>query len=284
MKLLISLLVLVIFCCCAPWEDKATQTTIASIAQPAIATTIANKPYHEPIVSVWLDSMATDQQLKASIAQHFDPQVYGVDTQSTLRKLYHDIPLVGFGNSSIYEVRTADNLPSNMARYQCLVWNKNSHKMTLLPIESCSLLQMDLNTTAYYIGGFYTWRGLGTYLVYGTADDVFYDIFNAGEACEAGVLWLSNRTYDCVSYEPFFFSVKNNDLNADGYADLQFEGTINIYCTGLEEGFGRDKRQPIKKQQMSILFFAQPHKQNPSWELQDTTLCLLMKEFSGFLH
>jgi hypothetical protein len=70
--------------------------------------------------------------------------------------------------------------------------------------------------------------------------------FNTVNYCDHGLLHVGNSSYDCLSYEPFVFNLSNEDVNKDGYADLRFTGTFNVYCDSM---FQEDRRisNPVKK-------------------------------------
>jgi hypothetical protein len=65
----------------------------------------------------------------------------------------------------------------------------------------------------------------------------------------------------------------NIDVNGDGLNDLVFSGAALTFCKGLERGYGRNDRNPIRRDKIKIIFLTYKQNDNLYWRLSDSGVC-----------
>jgi hypothetical protein len=142
-------------------------------------------------------------------------------------------------------------LPTN-ARGPFYLIKGKSPKMFLLFLDSLVPVRLKKGEDSCYLGGYLNSRGLGKFVIYGFKDDSLTSLFETKE-------YVYNYSLDCNSYDNSgYLKFQNTDENADSYLDLLFCGRNNIYCNGLELGFSREDRSPIRTEKIKIIYYYDP--------------------------
>lgn len=301
MKITSLLFALFLLVACLPTSNKnstiSTQSVVAKQDTPTdsiteVVDTLSTLIQTSDGFSTWtalvkktdLDSTASEQQIKELLPVLFP---YSIDTVKNIKRIvktHKKVNIYNFGEATLYDITLIDGLSMAVLIKHCLVWNSKQHKIALLPIENYQLIKAKVDTNTYLIGGFFNQRrGYIHYLAYAGSFDnnrnTFEDFFNTVNYCDHGLLHVGNSSYDCLSYEPFVFNLSNEDVNKDGYADLRFTGTFNVYCDSM---FQEDRRisNPVKKVPADIVFYTQVKEKQWEWVFKDTSLCSFLQKIS----
>jgi hypothetical protein len=130
------------------------------------------------------------------------------------------------------------------------------------------------------VAGTYLIRGKGYFVIYKfTKINGFALIFDSSsdKYCNNGIA-VYNSSLDCLSYDPFMLEFKNADVNNDGVMDLIFAGKALLFCEGLESGYGRKERKPLKEEQLQIVFETVQDSDSLKWKLTDTSACKILNQ------
>ncbi|HVU57994.1 MAG TPA: hypothetical protein VHD83_23195 [Puia sp.] len=201
-------------------------------------------------------------------------QILAVST--TNQVLYFGI----LGACQIYHIKLSSDLPSVAGRSYYLIVSKKLLQAALLPLDSFNPVKLKNSDSTSLVGGLFLLRGKGFYMIYRhNGRDGFDLVFNTSEVdgCEEP-LPVYNRTLDCTSYYPFAMKLTIKDVDSDGVNDLVFDGNVLFFCRGLEYGYGREDRKPLKKKSVKIIFRAVYAKDTLSWRLTDNDICRILKK------
>lgn len=188
-----------------------------------------------------------------------------------LKELVRDILFKGTGDSlSIEDVATVEYLSqpilNNGKRYEIFevslnkdlpeVYDKNGFLLIdsskrvafFVFLSSYESIKARTQDTLVFFAGRYKRKGYGTFKVFSIIKDTLRNIFVSPD-------FVSNNSLDCISYQNDDLILENADFNHDGFNDLKFSGIKNYYCKGLEEGYGRDERKPVRSEKITILYF-----------------------------
>jgi len=150
-------------------------------------------------------------------------------------------------NVEIFNIKLSYKLPAVYDYFGVLVIDNtelNSYFLFLNSIEPIKTRNID---SVMFFAGRYKRKGHGVFKIFSFKDDKLQSIFTTDE-------YVSNFSLDCTSYENEDLKLENVDLNNDSLLDLRFSGIKNYYCEGLEEGYSREDRKPLKKEKVTILY------------------------------
>lgn len=159
-----------------------------------------------------------------------------------------------------------------------LVVSKTLERSILLPFETIHLIKVVPTDPDYLLAGVYEVRGKGYFSIYRfDGKNGFRQIFDSYQtsSCKYGIP-VMNATDDCISYNPFFLNFSNEDFNKDGTLDLIFTGKVLYFCKGLEFGYGRKDRKPLKEHSIVVKYATRIYADSISWTLTDSNVCRLL--------
>lgn len=217
-------------------------------------------------------------QFSIYLIKSFKNDFDGVNPNNILSvSLFESKNIIGLGLCDIYKIKLSDNLPEIIGKKAYLIFIKSEMKAALLWLDDLECIKIKNYDTAYYLAGINRYRGKGYFLVYKFSNDnngVFKLIFDSSDDmfCGNGIPILNN-SFDCISYDPAQLHFKNIDLNNDGLNDLMFIGRVLYFCEGLETGYGRNDRKPLRKETLNIVFQTFQDHDSIYWRLMDTTIC-----------
>lgn len=235
---------------------------------------------YRPCIS--LDSLfidETDSARKGILINAFPADFEGVAPSSidSIRKI-KTINIDRFGLCHVYEIRLSNALPAVISKKMYFLYCKTIQKGIILQLENLYSLKMREVDSAILPGGVYMVRGKGYFFIYRfDGKDGFKLIFDSSsdDYCNNGIA-VYNSSLDCVSYNPFKLNFKNIDLNGDGLNDLCFTGKALFFCAGLETGYGRKDRKPLKVQPLKIVFETVQGSDSLYWKLASTNACKVL--------
>ena len=180
-----------------------------------------------------------------------------------------------YGKCISYEINLSDNLPSVMAKKMILLFNEKRETGVLLQLFQLTPIKIRISDSSILLAGTYLVRAKGYFAIYRFNKVNGFDIiFNSLSDANCGNgLPVYNSSLDCISYDPFLLRIVNVDDNKDGLCDLIFIGQANFYCSGLETGYGRKDRKPLRKEDLHIRFKTQELRDSLYWTLIDTAAC-----------
>ncbi len=214
------------------------------------------KPFH---ISRSVSSDILSDILKIVIA-HYHNQKIADDTNKLSQK---DIEYVNFAGKYklaglesdsilLFQYKLNPNLPEIWYPYnRFFVVDNCSHKTYLLKLDAVEPIQTEKSSNVSYLAGRYKDRnGYGVFKIYQFIQGILTQVFQSDE-------YVSNNSFDCISYENGDLELNNVDVNGDGYLDIEFSGRKNFYCDG-NESFGRGDREPIRTEPLSIVYYFDP--------------------------
>jgi hypothetical protein len=231
-----------------------------------------------PFDSVIVDG--PDSLLKMALIRSFSGDMASVKpTQILAINLTKRAVVCGLlGVCQVYMVTLSMDLPEVVPDTMFLLVSRNKGQAALFPLSSLQPLRLSSQDTVTLIGGTFLSRGKGFFMIYRFNDrDGFDLVFDTSKdsGCP-GPIPVYNSSLDCISYDPFGLKLELTDVNGDGINDLIFSGKVLFFCQGLETGYGRTDRKPLKEKSVRIVFQAAIERGRPSWKLQDTSMCRLL--------
>jgi hypothetical protein len=212
------------------------------------------------------DSMLNDEQIKKYCISYFS-----IGTVDSIK-----VALVEkFDSLVLYHYEIKGLLSTS---YQgTLLINRNNHHGLFLPVVDARLFKPNHNKLFIY--GIQQYRTYGYFNVYSVCNDSIIQVLASENLCRDG-LPVRNSSLDCNSYEPANLKLSIKDLNGDGAIDFIFFGVLNSYCQGLESGFGRLDKRPLKITPLNIIFESRPLDNNTGflWQLSDTSICSTIRK------
>jgi hypothetical protein len=178
------------------------------------------------------------------------------------------------GVCQIYKLTLSQDLPEVIPDTLFFLISRTTGKAALFPLATLRPLKLRPQDSNSMVGGTFMSRGKGFFNIYRyNGHDGFDLLFNTADiiGCRSSVP-VYNSSLDCISYDPFGLRLEVMDENGDGINDLVFKGKVLSFCRGLETGYGRKDRKPLKETNVRIVFEGAIEKGNPSWRLQDTTV------------
>ena len=194
-------------------------------------------------------------------------------------KLIDSVSVKNFGTAQIYNITLSDNLPEVFTKRNYLIVNKNKKQAALFLLDTLFFIKTSVNDNTILLGGIEKIKAKGFFLIYDFAgENEFKEILNSLDYCEDGIPVFNNST-DCISYKPFMLDYKNIDMNNDGILDVNFSGEIASYCKGLEVGYGRNDRAPVRLSKINFSFILKSDKNNhfKCGLLSKDSVCVLIK-------
>lgn len=191
---------------------------------------------------------------------------------------YKDINIVGLGRCKVYTILLSNTLPEIIGRKAYLVYDRKAHEAAILFLDTLAPIKIKKADTAMLIGGIFQNKGIGYFTVYTVKNDRkghrLQEIFNSSDNkyCNGGIP-VYNSNLDCMCYDPFMLHFNNIDINKDGLNDLTFSGSVLTFCKGLETGFGRNDRKPLRRNRIDIVFLTHRNNDGLYWILSDSGVC-----------
>ncbi len=162
-----------------------------------------------------------------------------------------------FGKAEIYKIKFSNLLPEVVMKNNYLVLNREKKQAALVFFDTLTLIKTSVKDFATLLGGVKKVKAKGFYIIYDyfSGEGVFKEILNTLDYPDEG-LAVFNSSIDCVSYKPFMLSIRNVDINGDGLCDINFSGEVASFCKGLEMGYGRNDRNPLKVSRINFTYIA----------------------------
>jgi hypothetical protein len=161
----------------------------------------------------------------------------------------------------IYKIQLSYHLPAVWHYSWVLLIDNVNHNGYLVDLDVVEPIKIKQSSNEFYFAGRYKNRyKYGTFKIFNISNGTMYTVFESDEA-------VSNYSYDCISYENDDLTLQNIDVNKDNYLDLKFTGIKNYYCEGYES-YGRDERNPIKSEPISIIYYFEGNNKLLKWRRQ----------------
>lgn len=152
----------------------------------------------------------------------------------------------------LFNIKLSYKLPAVYDYFGVLVVDNKELKAYFLFLNSIEPIKIKISDTTSFFAGRYKRKGYGVFKIFSFNGNRLQSIFTSGD-------YVSNFSLDCISYENDDLKLENIDLNNDGLLDLRFTGIKNSYCEGLEEGYSREDRKPLKKEKIIIKYYYDEH-------------------------
>lgn len=178
-------------------------------------------------------------------------------------------------NLFFYNVRA---FTSNDTMQLALVYNSQAKLGLFFNLTNVGI--MDCGLHGIYLYGIQSGDIYGYFKMYQIFSTNVVESFNSELLCGGKGVVVKNSSIDCKSYSPFFLNLEIDDVNKDGFDDFIFLGNVLYYCEGLERGYGRLDRKPIKKEPIEIQFLSQilDNSKLVQWNLMDSMVCMMLHE------
>jgi hypothetical protein len=231
-------------------KNNPTETTVSAVNDRIVI------PF-EP------DSLNGSSNIAHYLIEKFNKEYEGLKDKDIIEvKLIDSISVKNFGTAQIYNITLSDNLPEVFTKRNYLIVNKNKKQAALFLLDTLFFIKTSVNDNTILLGGIEKIKAKGFFLIYDFAgENEFKEILNSLDYCEDGIPVFNNST-DCISYKPFMLDYKNIDMNNDGILDVNFSGEVASYCKGLEVGYGRSDRAPIRLNKINFSFILKCDKNN----------------------
>lgn len=227
------------------------------------------------------ENFTADRKWKTNdyLIRSFASELDGVNSKDIIVSYsYVEENVTGIGRCRIFPISLSESLPENVPRKAYILYHINSKEGVLLFLDTLMRIKIRETDTARLIGGSFQYKGVGYFKVYKGRNykrqRQLEEIFNSGDAhfCDGGIPTYNSRL-DCKSYDPFMLRFKNIDLNKDGLKDFEFSGSVLTFCQGLEMGYGREDRKPLKREKISIVFVTHLKGDKLYWTLLKNGVC-----------
>jgi hypothetical protein len=282
MKHLIGLVLLIASCGNLPQVNNQEKNSLKDTAKSVeIKRDSENPLQYRPCINMSDSFFAQIDSVKKGLLVALFPQDFeGISASNieSITQVSDPLNVEAFGICRTYEIILSNELPSVVAKKMYLLFCEEKQKGVLFQIEKLQPLKIKNTDKTIIIGGVYLVRSKGYFAVYKfNKINGFVLTFDSSsdKYCENGIA-VYNNGLDCLSYEPFMLEFENTDINSDGLNDLVFSGNALLFCEGLESGYGRKDRKPVKVQKLKITFEAVQGTDTLRWKLTDTSACKVL--------
>jgi hypothetical protein len=209
------------------------------------------------------DSLNGSSNIAHYLIGKFNKEYEGLkDKDITGVKLIGSASIKSFGAVQIYNITLSDNLPEVFTKSNYLIVNENKKQAALFLLDTLFFIKTSVNDNTILLGGIEKVKAKGFFLIYDfVGENKFKEILNSLDYCEDGIPVFNNST-DCISYKPFMLNYKNIYMNNDGILDVNFSGEVASYCKGLEVGYGRNDRTPVRLSKINFSFILKSDRNN----------------------
>jgi hypothetical protein len=212
------------------------------------------------------DKAVRNEYIKKYFAEHFS-----IDTLEIIGIALSDEA----GSLQIYQYEIKGK--GGMDHQGTFLLDSSRHRGIFLPVVGAEIFRAPHD--GIYLYGIQLSRAYGYANIYHLCEDSVVQVLSSVNLCDSG-LPVRNSSLDCYSYEPYALKQDVRDLNNDGAVDFTYSGSLNSYCEGLEYGFGRLDRQPLKRVPLNIVFESRylAGDKRYFWQLSDTLVCDIVKK------
>lgn len=182
------------------------------------------------------------------------------------------VPVKGAGRLRIYHVLLSPSLPEVYRKSAYMV--RDTHgQAAWFWLDTLWLIKEQRTAHQYLLSGVSMGRSRGFYLLYAWAKaGFFHPILNSlttsTPAYPYGVP-VYDGSLDCQNYQPFQLRFSQRDLNGDGYLDLVFTGRLLSFCRGLETGYSREDRPPVRSEPVHLVWLSHRANRNTTWHFHN---------------
>lgn len=213
------------------------------------------------------------KEFKQQLLQTFRQELDGLHVADIVRVRYvRTVPVKGAGQLRIYHVLLSPSLPEVYGKSAYMV--RDTHgQAAWFWLDSLWFIKEQRAAPHYLLSGVSMGRSRGFYMVYAWAKaGFFHPILNSlttsTPAYPHGVP-VYDVSLDCQNYQPFQLRFSQRDLNGDGYLDLVFTGRLLSFCRGLEMGYSREDRPPVRSEPVRLVWLSQRANTTTTWRLQN---------------
>lgn len=247
---------------------------------------VATPPQGNPLLfrnCVTIDSSTVDgpdSTFKETLIHKFPGDLEAIKPTQILaiKMTEQGVPCGSLGVCQIYKLTLSPDLPEVIPDTLFLLLSRTTGKAALFPLATLRPFKLRPQDSTSLFGGTFMSKGKGFFNIYRyNGHDGFELLFNTLDSTNCpGSVPVYNSSLDCVSYDPFGLKLEVTDVNGDGINDLVFEGRVLFFCQGLETGYGRNDRKPLREKNVRAIFEGGIEKGHPFWRLQDTTVCRVL--------
>ena len=280
------IVVILVFASCgnkAQQKQVNTDTVTASIVNSKFAKVITSPISYRQCKNLSASFLEQADSVKKRLLIEIFPEDFETITSDKIVSIQPQaaaITVDQYGICQVSEIKLSDDLPSVMSRKMYLLFNKDRQQGVILQMEDFQPIKIRIADSTILLAGTYLVRDKGYFAIYKyDKKGGFTLIFDSSSDnyCGNGIA-AYNNSLDCISYSPFLLKLENKDVTNDGINDLVFTGKVLFFCQGLESGYGRKDRKPLKEQELRIVFETALNADTLSWQLSDTTVCRLMEQ------
>jgi hypothetical protein len=234
------------------------------------ARTSADDPFDTVRLRPFGVGPRTARQFKQQLLTTFGQQLDGLHVTDLVRvRFLRTVAVRGAGQLRLYQVSLSRHLPEVWAKTAYVV--RDSHgQAAWFWLDSLWFIKEQRAAQQYLLSGVSRGRSRGYYLVYAwTKGGYFRAILNSLDTRTPTYPYgvpVYDVSLDCANYQPFQLHFSQSDLNGDGYLDVVFTGRRLFFCRGLEEGFSREDRSPIRTQLVRLVWLS--HRANRTTTLR----------------
>ena len=215
----------------------------------------------------------TELRFKQQLLKSFYRELDGLRVADLVRvRFLRTVAVKGAGPLRLYHVSLSPSLPEVWAKSAYVV--RDTHgQAAWFWLDTLWFLKEQRTAQQSLLSGVSMGRSRGYYLVYAwTKGGYFRSILNSLNTTTltypSGVP-VYDVSLDCENYQPFQLHFSQPDLNGDGYLDVVFTGRRLFFCRGLELGFSREDRRPVRSQPVRLVWLSHRAKKTTTWRLQD---------------
>jgi hypothetical protein len=215
----------------------------------------------------------TEVRFKQQLLKTFHRELEGLRVADLVRVHFlRTVAVKGAGPLRFYQVSLSTSLPEVWAK-SAYVMRDTHGRAAWFWLDSLWFLKEQRTTPQYLLSGVSMGRSRGYYLVYAWAKGgYFHSILNSLNTRTPTYPYgvpVYDVSLDCENYQPFQLHFSQPDLNGDGYLDVVFTGRRLFFCRGLEEGFSREDRRPVRSEPVRLVWLSHRAKKTTTWRLQD---------------
>ncbi len=267
---------------CTDHSSQAVQKQ-DSLVKPPHATPVHHTAVSDPFRFrnlVNFDVRLLDHQddtLKASLIRTFPDDLGGLKPGQVLFIRPEQLSAMDGVPFRVYKITFSPDVPAIVPSIQFLLVDKDQSKAALFPLDQFQHLELGITNKPLLFGGVSLFGGKGFYMIYRyDGRNGFRQILDSSKDPDCGIVPVYNGSLDCISYDPFQLRLDLTDINGDNVKDLVFSGKVLYFCQGLETGYSRKDRKPVKQKNIKLTFQTVTDGDSVSWRLTDTTACHLL--------
>lgn len=226
-----------------------------------------NKPSYSQLINYSYDSILAncfsqertflkpDQDVRHKVANYINRSDESI-TFNEIDTITNDgsHAIKNYGKTQLITVKLKHNAPAILYRTFLLLINNRRKRIDEFNVDNYYLLKTTQNDSSFLIGVINNYRGnLQFYLL----------TYLNGYFSQSNIINLFSGT-DCSLYKFGSLSLKNNDIDKDGYSDLRITFAVSLFCN--QNGGPYD--EPIGLKRLNLRLIYHPNGKLNKWQLK----------------